>query len=137
MELPAEPEIVLTNDDGIDAPGIRALYDALSTVGSVTVVAPDRDRSAVGRSLSYGRTGSTDEPDFSGDGESSAIDMADGQFTSLVPTRTTNSATPSTGRPVTVPSSASTPSSQHPISSSRAVTTERIWGPTSSHVREP
>ncbi|MWV39955.1 5'/3'-nucleotidase SurE [Natrialba sp. INN-245] len=85
MELPAEPEIVLTNDDGIDAPGIRALYDALSTVGSVTVVAPDRDRSAVGRSLSYGRTGSTDEPDFSGDGESSAIDMADGQFTSLVP----------------------------------------------------
>ncbi|MEY7850695.1 5'/3'-nucleotidase SurE [Natrarchaeobius sp. A-rgal3] len=86
MELPAEPEILLTNDDGIDAPGIRALHDALSTVGSVTVVAPDRDRSAVGRSLSYGRTASNDEPDFDGgEVESSAIDMAEGQFTSPVP----------------------------------------------------
>ncbi|MFC6717567.1 5'/3'-nucleotidase SurE [Natrialbaceae archaeon GCM10025810] len=46
-------EILLTNDDGIDAPGIRALYDALSAVGNVTVVAPADDQSAVGRSMSH------------------------------------------------------------------------------------
>ena len=47
-----EPEILLTNDDGIDATGLRVLYDALSTVGTVTTVAPADDQSAVGRSLS-------------------------------------------------------------------------------------
>ena len=46
------PEIVLTNDDGIDSLGIRALYDELSMVGDVTVVAPAEDQSAVGRSIS-------------------------------------------------------------------------------------
>jgi 5'-nucleotidase len=47
-----DPEILLTNDDGIDSPGLHALYNALSTVGSVTVVAPADDQSAVGRALS-------------------------------------------------------------------------------------
>jgi 5'-nucleotidase len=46
-------EILLTNDDGIDSPGIRALYDALSEVGNVTTVAPADDQSAVGRAMSY------------------------------------------------------------------------------------
>ena len=46
-------EILLTNDDGIDSPGIRALYDALSDVGNVTTVAPADDQSAVGRAMSY------------------------------------------------------------------------------------
>ncbi|QLK25623.1 5'/3'-nucleotidase SurE [Natrinema zhouii] len=77
MELDSEPHILLTNDDGIDAPGIRALHDALSAVGTVTVVAPDRNRSAVGRSLSYGRTRSSDD-DFS-------IDLETDSFTSPVP----------------------------------------------------
>jgi len=45
-------DVLLTNDDGIDRPGLRALYDALSEVGDVTVVAPTDDRSAVGRSMS-------------------------------------------------------------------------------------
>lgn len=45
-------EIVLTNDDGIDSPGLHALYDGLDAVGDVTVVAPAEDRSAVGRSIS-------------------------------------------------------------------------------------
>lgn len=48
-----DPEILLTNDDGIDAAGHRALYDALTNVGSVTAVAPATDQSAVGRTLSY------------------------------------------------------------------------------------
>ena len=48
----AEPEILLTNDDGIESTGFRALYAALSTVGTVTAVAPAADQSAVGRALS-------------------------------------------------------------------------------------
>lgn len=48
----ADPRILVTNDDGIDAMGFRALYDELSTVGDVTAVAPTDDQSAVGRQLS-------------------------------------------------------------------------------------
>lgn len=48
----AEPTVLLTNDDGIDSPGIRALYEALSPVANVTTVAPATDQSAVGRSIS-------------------------------------------------------------------------------------
>lgn len=51
--MTASREILLTNDDGIDSPGIRALYDALSEVGNVTTVAPAVDQSAVGRAMSY------------------------------------------------------------------------------------
>jgi 5'-nucleotidase len=51
-----DPEILLTNDDGIDSAGIHALDAALSTVGSVTIVAPAEDQSAVGRALSYSMT---------------------------------------------------------------------------------
>ncbi len=47
------PSILLTNDDGIDATGFEALYDALSRVADVTAVAPARDQSAMGRALSY------------------------------------------------------------------------------------
>jgi len=47
-----EPEILLTNDDGIEATGLRRLRDGLSAVGEVTVVAPADDQSAVGRALS-------------------------------------------------------------------------------------
>lgn len=43
--------IMVTNDDGIHAPGIRALAQALTELGEVTVVAPDRERSAAGHSL--------------------------------------------------------------------------------------
>ncbi|WP_247002539.1 5'/3'-nucleotidase SurE [Halosolutus gelatinilyticus] len=70
------PTILLTNDDGIDAPGLRALHDELSEIGSVTVVAPATNQSAVGRSLTYGRTAGDDEP---------AIGFEDAQFTSPVP----------------------------------------------------
>ena len=44
--------ILLTNDDGVDAAGLRALYDALATEYAVTVVAPADDQSSVGRLLS-------------------------------------------------------------------------------------
>ena len=44
-------QILVTNDDGIAAPGIKALAEALHSLGNVTVVAPDRERSAAGHSL--------------------------------------------------------------------------------------
>ena len=44
--------VLLTNDDGIEAPGIRTLYDSLSELVDVTVIAPANDQSAVGRQLS-------------------------------------------------------------------------------------
>jgi 5'-nucleotidase len=43
--------ILVTNDDGVYSPGIVALADALAQLGRTVVVAPDRERSAVGHSL--------------------------------------------------------------------------------------
>lgn len=43
--------ILLTNDDGIHSPGLQALADEMKSVGRVAVVAPDRERSAVGHAL--------------------------------------------------------------------------------------
>lgn len=46
-----KPLILVTNDDGYDAPGIRALGEALRAVGRVVVVAPESQRSAVSHSI--------------------------------------------------------------------------------------
>lgn len=43
--------ILVTNDDGVHSPGIVVLAEALTHLGRVVVVAPDRERSAVGHSL--------------------------------------------------------------------------------------
>lgn len=43
--------ILVTNDDGIHTPGIGVLAEKLAEIGRVVVVAPDRERSAVGHSL--------------------------------------------------------------------------------------
>jgi 5'-nucleotidase len=43
--------ILVTNDDGIDSPGILALVQALKKIGHITVIAPDRQQSAVGHAL--------------------------------------------------------------------------------------
>ncbi|MBS0369898.1 MAG: 5'/3'-nucleotidase SurE [Proteobacteria bacterium] len=47
--------ILLSNDDGYFAPGLHALAAALSEVGKVTVVAPERDRSGASNSLTLDR----------------------------------------------------------------------------------
>ncbi len=44
--------ILISNDDGVYAPGLMALYQALSTIADVVVVAPDRNRSGASNSLS-------------------------------------------------------------------------------------
>ena len=43
--------ILLSNDDGYQAPGLRALHEAISDIAEVVVVAPDRDRSGASNSL--------------------------------------------------------------------------------------
>ena len=43
--------ILVTNDDGIHSPGLKALAKAFSKVGEVWVVAPDRERTAVAHSV--------------------------------------------------------------------------------------
>src|SRR5271165_6438625 len=43
--------VLLTNDDGIYAPGLRALRPELQKLGGVTVVAPATEQSAVGHSV--------------------------------------------------------------------------------------
>ncbi len=48
-------EIVVTNDDGITAPGILALAKAAAKIGSVTVIAPDKNWSASGHQKALGR----------------------------------------------------------------------------------
>ena len=46
-------KILVTNDDGIDSPGIQALADAMSRVGQVLIVAPDKEQSGVGTAVSF------------------------------------------------------------------------------------
>jgi len=43
--------VLVSNDDGVDAPGIKVLAQRLAVVGEVIVVAPDRDRSGASNSL--------------------------------------------------------------------------------------
>ena len=45
------PALLLTNDDGIEAEGLRRLEECLAELGEITVVAPDRERSAVSHGL--------------------------------------------------------------------------------------
>lgn len=47
--------ILLSNDDGVEAPGLRALAEALSPLGEVIVCAPDREQSASSHSISLHR----------------------------------------------------------------------------------
>jgi len=44
-------KFLLSNDDGYQAPGLKALADMLAGLGSVTIVAPDRNRSGASSSL--------------------------------------------------------------------------------------
>ena len=41
---PARPRLLVTNDDGIDAPGLRELVLALADVGEVWVCSPSGER---------------------------------------------------------------------------------------------
>ena len=47
--------ILLSNDDGYFAPGLAALHEGLASLGEITVVAPERDRSGASNSLTLDR----------------------------------------------------------------------------------
>jgi len=51
-----KPLILVTNDDGITAPGIRALIAVMSEIGEVVVVAPDKPQSAMGHAITINNT---------------------------------------------------------------------------------
>jgi 5'-nucleotidase len=48
------PTILITNDDGITAPGIRNLVEAVKDLGKVVVVAPDKPQSGMGHAITIG-----------------------------------------------------------------------------------
>jgi 5'-nucleotidase len=51
----SRPLILVTNDDGVYAPGIRALWQAVQSLGRAVIIAPERDKSAVSHSLTMNR----------------------------------------------------------------------------------
>ena len=52
----SKPIILVTNDDGISAPGIRALIQVMEEIGNVVVVAPDSPQSAMGHAITINNT---------------------------------------------------------------------------------
>lgn len=48
------PVILVTNDDGISAPGLHNLVEAISDLGEVVVVAPDKPQSGMGHAITIG-----------------------------------------------------------------------------------
>jgi 5'-nucleotidase len=52
----SKPTILVTNDDGINAPGIRALISVMAEIGKVIVVAPDSPQSAMGHAITINST---------------------------------------------------------------------------------
>jgi len=78
-----DPDILLTNDDGIDANGLHALRRGLSSIGSVTVVAPSEDQSASGRTLSMSVTVREHEQGYVVDG--TPVDCVLAGLRSLLP----------------------------------------------------
>jgi len=51
-----KPLILITNDDGITAPGIRTLIKVMNTIGDVVVVAPDSPQSGMGHAITVDAT---------------------------------------------------------------------------------
>ncbi len=51
-----KPLILVTNDDGITAPGIRKLIAVMNTIGDVIVIAPDSPQSGMGHAITVDST---------------------------------------------------------------------------------
>src|SRR5213592_1305546 len=49
------PVILITNDDGVTAPGIMNLVEAVKDLGKVVVVAPDKPQSGMGHAITIGQ----------------------------------------------------------------------------------
>jgi 5'-nucleotidase len=49
-----KPIILITNDDGVTAPGIKNLVEAVKDLGKIVVVAPDKPQSGMGHAITIG-----------------------------------------------------------------------------------
>src|SRR5687767_14847382 len=49
-----KPVILITNDDGVSAPGIRNLVESVKDLGKIIVVAPDKPQSGMGHAITIG-----------------------------------------------------------------------------------
>lgn len=58
-----EPLILISNDDGITAPGIRTLVEVMKELGEVVVVAPNSPQSGMGHAITVGDTLRLEEVD--------------------------------------------------------------------------
>lgn len=76
-------QILVTNDDGIDAVGVRAVYEALADDYDVVVVAPVDDQSSVGRAMSSEITVNDHELGYAVDG--TPVDCVVSGLNELVP----------------------------------------------------
>lgn len=65
--------ILITNDDGINASGLWALYDAFLKIDTVSVIAPDRERSAVGHGITLHEPIRADRVEIPGSGSGYAV----------------------------------------------------------------
>jgi len=82
--VPQAPLILLTNDDGIGSPGLRAAARAVLGLGELLVVAPATQQTAMGRSFT-GRVDATLEPaDFEVDGQRIRAFACEGSPASVV-----------------------------------------------------
>jgi 5'-nucleotidase len=50
-----KPVILITNDDGVTAPGIKNLVEAVKDLGKIVVVAPDKPQSGMGHAITIGQ----------------------------------------------------------------------------------
>lgn len=62
-----QPVILVTNDDGITAPGIRNLVEAVKDLGKIVVVAPDKAQSGMGHAITIGHPLRMTKMDMFGD----------------------------------------------------------------------
>nr|HID14911.1 hypothetical protein [Anaerolineae bacterium] len=78
------PLIVVTNDDGIASPGLRAAVRAALPLGELLVVAPDRQWSGAGRSMSRGPGGRISRSPLEVDGQTVTAYQVDASPASVV-----------------------------------------------------
>ncbi|HUM64996.1 MAG TPA: 5'/3'-nucleotidase SurE, partial [Chitinophagaceae bacterium] len=50
-----KPVILITNDDGVTAPGILNLVESAKDLGKIVVVAPDKPQSGMGHAITIGQ----------------------------------------------------------------------------------
>lgn len=67
------PHVLITNDDGIQAPGLRQLWQSLKDVAKVTIIAPAHEQSAVGLSLTVRQPLRIDKMDWGHDTEAWSV----------------------------------------------------------------